>query len=79
MSRHYGSIANEINHTIRAVTNMSEDEVERIYGVQISEDSVFDPTYNMSFNDLSEWATFCVEQDHTDQYEHISNYDDDYC
>jgi len=78
MSRHHGSIANEINHTIHAVLNMSPDEVERLYGIEISEDKVFDPTYNMSFNDLSEWATFCVTHDHTDQYEHISQNDDEY-
>ena len=79
MSRHHGSIANEIHHTVHAVQSMSKDEVTRIYGIEIKDDgSIHDPTYSMNFNNVSEWATFCVEQDHTDQYEHIHHIDDDY-
>lgn len=77
MSRHHGSIASEINHTIHSLQNMSNDEIKKFYGVTISEDgSIYDPTYNMNFDDLSMWATFCVEQDHTEQYEHITHADE---
>jgi len=76
MSRNHGTIASEINHTIHSVQNMNPDEAERIYGVVVSEDgAVFDSTYNMKFDGLSEWATFCVEQDHEESYESITEFE----
>ena len=73
MSRNHGSIAGEIQHTMNSIQNMEPGEIERIYGIIISEDgSLFDPTYQMNFDDLRGWATFNVEQDHQEQYEHIT-------
>lgn len=73
MSRHYGVLANEIQHTINSIQNMTTDEITRIYGITISEDGrLHDPTYGKDFNDIRDWATFCCEQDHYEQSESIT-------
>ena len=74
MSRHHSTIAGEISHTIHSIEKMTNSEVERFYGIEITVDGVFDPTYNMKFNSICEWATFFVEQDHEEQYESIDEF-----
>ena len=75
MSRHYSVTANEIQHIIRSTQSMTDSEIESTYGVTISEDgSIHDPTYSMNFGDISEWATFCVEQDHQEYDEQFDQF-----
>lgn len=75
MSRHYSVTANEIHEIIRSTYEMDNKEIETMYGISISEDgSIYDPTYSMNFSDISEWATFCVEQDHEEADEKFSEF-----
>ncbi len=75
MSRYYGVIATEIQNILRSTQSMTTPEIETTYGVTISEDgSIHDPTYSMNFNNLSEWATFCVEQDFEEYDEQFSEF-----
>ena len=75
MSRNNGTIAGEINHTIHAYKTMTDSEVERVYGVEgLPDGSIFDPTYQMTFDGVCEWATFCVEQDHEEHFESIEEF-----
>jgi len=83
MSRHHHIHAHEVTHVVNDVKNLSRDEVERIYGIEIKEDgSVFDPTYNRSFISIGEWADFSFEQDEMDYTEGFGHgkqtYDDYY-
>lgn len=73
MSKHnHSAIAQEITHTIHEINRLSKDEVYDIYGIELLEDGrVFDPTYNKTFESVSEWAEFNIEQDEIEYEEHF--------
>ena len=82
MSKHfYSSVAHDIHNILRDIENMSDDDIKRFYGIEINEDkTVYDPTYDMTFSGLVEWAEFSVEQDNMNFEKNYYGYDfdDDY-
>ena len=61
----------EINFLVNDIKNMNADEADRAYGIKVDTDgSVYDPTYDQSFKDVREWASFTVEQDYDDFSDH---------
>lgn len=73
MSEHFHSvIANDVRYTINDVNDMTKEEAELIYGIEFKEDGkIFDPVYNQTFEGLSDWATFNIEQDDMEYEEHF--------
>lgn len=80
MSRHHASTAHEVTHLINEVQHMPASEVNNLYGIELKEDGkVFDPTYNMTFDGVGEWANFTVEQEYGDLYDDkYDHYDDEH-
>ena len=67
MSRNYTTTAQEVANILHDVKGRTNEEVEQLYGIRFDEDgTIFDPTYNMTFTSLGDWALFSVEQDHTE-------------
>ncbi len=73
MSKHHHSIiAAAIAFTVSEIAKSSADEIEKLYGIQLSEDgTVFDTTYNKTFESVSDWAEFNIEQDDLEYEEHF--------
>lgn len=82
MSKHfYSSVAHDVHNILRDIENMSDDDIKRFYGIEINEDkTVYDPTYDMIFPGLVEWAEFSIEQDNMNFEKNYYGYDfdDDY-
>lgn len=63
-----------VSHTPSSVLNdvrtLSTEELVNLYGIEISMDdgTVFDPTENRRFDNLTEWAIYVVEQDDENNY-----------
>jgi len=73
MSKHNHSVvAQEITFIVNEVNRLPEDEVKSLYGIELLETGkVFDPTYDKTFESVSEWAAFNVEQDDVEYEEHF--------
>ena len=77
MSRNHASTAHEVNHLVQEVQRLSDDEIQNLYGIEIRDKGViFDPTYDMTFTSIGEWAEFNVEQDHVEYSEDFHGYYD---
>jgi len=72
MSRNHSAAAYDIAHIVADIAQLERDEVTRLYGITENKDgSIFDPTYQMKFETIAEWATFSVEQDNVEHEEHF--------
>ena len=85
MSRHYSAVANETARIIKDVNillkNHNYEELENLYGIIVEDDgTVFDITYQLKFETVSEWAEFSAKNDGVDDaYEdEYSKYSDEY-
>jgi len=66
------SITHTVSYIINEINNLSDDEIKRLYGIDLLEDGkVFDPTYNREFLSVGEWAVFSAEQDAVEYEEHF--------
>jgi len=61
---------------------MSNDEITQLYGIEINPDgTVFDPTYEKTFESLATWAEFEAqydEMDYSEQFGHGKQTHDDH-
>lgn len=70
---------------LRDVKTMSEDELFNIYGIEITEEEIYDPVMDLSFETLKEWAEAYAETEEDDEeytlYKkkpHRNQFDDEY-
>lgn len=62
----------EITYIVNEVKRLDEDEVKSLYGIELLEaGSVYDPTYNKTFDTVAQWAEFNIEQDDVEYEEHF--------
>ena len=84
MSRHYSAVANETARIIKDVNTLLKDhnheDLENLYGIIIEDNgTIFDITYKLKFESVSEWAEFSAKNDGADAYEdEYSKYSDEY-
>lgn len=72
MSRNYSTIAYEIENIMNEMKGLDAEQAYEKFGITLNEDgSIFDPTYNMKFPSVGEWAKFSVEQDNVEYEEHF--------
>lgn len=75
--RNYGANSHEIAYIVNEVNRLTEEEIKSLYGIELFDNGkVFDPTYDKTFDSVSEWAEFNIEQDNV-EYEELF-YDNDY-
>jgi hypothetical protein len=56
-TRHHAPIVQEVNHMLRVLHKMENEDIEYEYGITIYEDgTVFDPAYDRTFATLSDWV-----------------------
>ncbi|TFG94101.1 hypothetical protein E4H12_15805 [Candidatus Thorarchaeota archaeon] len=71
MSRHHISLTQA--RVLTDVQTLPTEEITNLYGIEVSDDgTVYDPTENLKFPDLDEWATHIAEQDDEDNYSSFS-------
>jgi len=81
MSKHYhGVTASDVAFIVSEVNRLTLEEVKIVFGIEILEEGkVFDPVYDKTFESVSEWAAFNIEQDDMEYEEHFSkDYDGEY-
>jgi len=75
MSRNHSATAYDAAHIVSDIRKLSREDVTRLYGIVKREGGkIFDPTYNMEFGSLGEWAAFTVEQDNVEYEEHFHSH-----
>lgn len=82
MSRHYHVSANSVASILRDISRMTTPEIENAYGIRVnSNGSVYDTTYNRTFDTVESWAKFNVDQDEaefSERFGHGKMTHDDY-
>lgn len=67
MSRHHHKAAETVETIQHDLNDLSKEELEQMYGIALNSDgSVFDSTYKLKFNSISDWMTFEAEQNEMD-------------
>lgn len=70
----YNSIKNEVSNVLHEMKGKSNDEIERMFGIEFNDDgTIFDPTYQREFESIAEWAWFSAEQDEIEMSENINS------
>lgn len=79
MSRHHAAHAGDVTHIVNDIHNMSFEEAENMYGIELKKDgTVYDVMYGRSFDSLGEWAEYNVQQDELEYAEDINTYKEDH-
>jgi len=78
MSHGRHSISGEITHLIADVKRMSQHDAEQFYGIELNSDkTIYDYTYDKTFKNINEWATYVVTNEsddwEEDEYDHYNS------
>jgi len=73
-SRNHSAAAHEITHLVQELSKLTEEEIENLHGIELKTDgTVWDPTYNMKFDTVGDWATFTIGEDDVEFKEQFHN------
>jgi hypothetical protein len=78
--RKHRSVAAEVTYILAEIKGKNKEQVQDLYGIEIRNDgTVFDFTYDITFDDLAKWVHFNNEQDDTEYEERFTSgrYDDE--